>query len=418
MKIKRNILTLALGFIFLMGIIFSSCQGFTDYLKNQFPELDTTTYVYIDGTLMAPVVNSTLTVNKLLKGKTNSNSNVWLETDQDSLIHVKARFDSIMTIGASDLGFNVTVPAGTTVGPFAFTFTSSNISIPIPEVPGNIKFKAPSLLLEFANGLVINYDFKIDSIVSFVNNQPDPYSTSIVVNIPKSDGQTPATVNYTVDTTNFPDLQTIFQTRPDFLNFVATIDVPSQQLSNDLNLSQYLKVDAVIDLPLIIYTKDFVLADTTDFNLDLPDQVKSALLKIVFDNAIPLGGTVYMAIVDSAYTDTIALITNPDFANSTDTLNIMVGTKPVVLKPVVDLLPAQTDLAGNPITPVKSLSKVYLSPTAITNLANYSGAKRLLIIARFDTYNSDNGQFVKILSDSYLNVKIGAKIEYAASSSN
>ena len=128
-----------------------------------------------------------------------------------------------------------------------------------------------------------------------------------------------------------------------------------------------------------------------------------------------MGGTVYLAIVNSTVTDTIAVITNPDFAQSFDTLNITVGTKFVSLRPVVDLLPAETNMYGETINPIISVSKLHLSNTNIVNLQNAGGETKLLIFAKFNTYNSSNGWFVKILSTNYINLKLGAKIEYAGS---
>ncbi len=417
MKRKSLFFSLIIGVLF-ASLILQSCQGFGDYIKQQFPEFDTTTYVMIDGELMAPLVNSTKYISDFLPQSQDTTA-MWIEGDNEKLIHIKAKQDSVFSITGADLGVTVTLPANTPFGPVPLPPIVFEQALPMPSnMPGNIKFGGVKVTVITTNYLTVNVDANIDSI-KFFNSQTGQtafYKTDIAFSLTAANGTTPSIDTIVIDSTNFPSLGDALAIKPDKIRVVISGNVPSQTTTGDLSPNLSTNADLLIDLPLYLYAKDIVLADTTTVDLPISDSiVQDILVKAVVENSIPLGGKVYMAFVDTLVTDTLAVLTNPDFANSTDTLNVIIGGKLVTLRPVINMKPAETDLSGLPITPVVSVSKIHLTHDNIVNLQNYSGQKGLLIFAKFNTYNSDQGQFVKILSTNYVNIKLGAKVQYATS---
>ncbi len=418
MKRNRLLINVVISTFILVSFVLTSCQNFGDYLKSQFPEFDSTSYVEIDGTIMAPLVNSTKYIKDFLP-KSQDSTKFWIEVDKGDLLHIMARLDSSFVVTASDLGVNATWPANTPFGPVALPPIAFEQTVPLPSnMPGEIGLGSFAFTFILTNTLTIYAEANIDSL-RFYNSatgQTAFYSTNISFTIHASDGTNPAYDTVVIDSTNFPQLSEALAIKPDKVRLVISGNVPQQNPTADITTDQYVYSDLLVDIPLYLYAKDIVIADTTDIDLPLSDSViQDILVKAIAENAIPLGGTVYMAFVDSLVSDTLAVLTNPDFVTSTDTLNIIVGTKLVTLRPVIDLLPAETDLDGNPIRAVVSTSKLHLSHTNIVNLQNYNGKERLLIYAKFNTTNSDRPQFVKILSSNYLNIKIGAKVQYATS---
>ncbi len=418
MNLRKQLSRLLLGLMFTSSLILVSCQGFNDYIKQQFPEIDTTTYVRIDGQLMAPVANTTIYIKDLLP-KTKDSTSFWLEVDNNKLIHAKMRIDSLFSLQASTLGITATWPANIPFGPAPLPPIVFEQDLPSTgALPQGIQIGGISMKIFLSSTLTATIQAQVDSI-KFFNTQTGEsalYKVNIPFTIHAASGANPALDTIVIDSTTFPELAQAMAISPDKARFVLSGNIPKQTLTGDLQPSQSVNANLFVDIPLYIYSKNLMIVDTTEMNLPLNDSIfKDILVKAVAENDIPLGGKVYFAFVDSTITDTIAIPTNPDFVNSTDTLNVLIGTKSVTLRPVVDLKAAETDLAGNPITPILSVSKLDLSYTNIENLQNYNGKQYLLIFAKLNTYNSDRGQFVKILSSCYLHLKLGAKVQYSTS---
>ena len=418
MKRNKLFFRLIIGTFVLATFILASCQGFTDYLKSQFPEVDSTTYIAIDGTLMAPIANSTKYIREFLPDSQDS-TKFWIAVDQGKLIHIMARQNSIFTVTGADLGVNVTWPANTVFGPVPLPPIVFEQTVPMPSnIPGEIGFGDVKVMFVISNTLPLSIDATIDSIRFYntITGQTDFYKTTINFSLTAANGSTPSIDTIVVDSNNFPQLSQALDIKPDKVRFVISGRVPQQTPSSDIYPSHSVSSDMIVDLPLYLYARNIIISDTTALDLSLNDSIiQDILVKAVVENTIPLGGKVYLAFVDSLVTDTIAVLSNPDFANSTDTLNVFVGGKLVTLKPVIDLKPGETDMAGTPINAVISVSKLHLSHQNIINLQKTTGQKRLLIFAKFNTYRSDEPRFVKILSSNYLNIKLGAKVQYATS---
>ncbi len=418
MKRNKLFFRLIIGAFAFATFILVSCQGFTDYLKSQFPELDSTTYIVIDGTLMAPIANSTKYISEFLP-KSQDSTKFWIAVDQGKLIHIMARQNSVFTVTGADLGVNGTWPANTVFGPVSLPPIAFDQIVPIPSnIPGEIGFGDVAVKFVISNTLPLSINATIDSIRFYntVTGQTDFYKTTINFTLSPANGSTPSIDTVVVDSTNFPQISQALAIKPDKVRFVISGTVPRQTPSSNISSNQSVTSDMLVDVPLYLYARDIVIPDTTVIDLPLNDSIiQDILVKAVVENTIPLGGKVYLAFVDSLVTDTVAVLTNPDFANSTDTLNILVGTKLVTLRPVIDLKPGETDAAGTPINAVVSVSKLHLSHQNIISLQKITGQKRLLIFAKFNTYRSDEPRFVKILSSNYLNIKLGAKVQYATS---
>ncbi len=410
---------------FLVMLFFSSCQNFIDYTKSQFPELSDSSQVRLTGEVIAPVVHSEMTLGDLLQKLSNDTTKTWIEVDSTGLLHLMMRHDSVAHIVASDLGFNVPVAAGQNIPEITIPdLKTQDFSLPTPKnLPGVLYFFDPKLTLFIENDLVINYDIIIKQInlTNSTTNQENSYDDTINIAVNKAVGGVPGRSTEVIDSSNFPQFPAALALMPDLLNFKFDIYIPSQQIDEALNLDQGVTIGTLFDIPLVFYAKDVMISDTANFALDLSkyDLIDSLSidLKSIVGNGIPLGGRLYMILTDSSVIDTIGVIPAgaPDLVN--DTISLVIGGKYVRASAALKFDPAEVDQYGNPINVTESISHIQMPQYMLENLRNFNlmhpGEKvKILIIAKFNTYKSDQGQVVRVYENNQLIVKLGAKINY------
>ncbi len=426
-KAMKKLIYTLLNFL-LITLLFTSCQQFQDYFKQQFPELDTTTYLNADGTILAPVAKTTITLGDIIPTKDTADGSFWIETDKDSVYHFKFYQADAFNITVADLGFTQDISVSSS--PVAITIPESNITnletdyfdIEIPSsLPGTIYIADPKLTLFLSSDVVLDFDATISSFIvqKSSTGETKTYPSNIVLSLKQAVPPDTYDTTIAVDKTNFPDFPDLVSFLPDKMKFAFDIHIPSQELQNDLLTTQKVTADYMVDIPFMFYANNIIISDTVDFSLDLSSLENFSYLdvdlKLIVDNQIPLGGKFYLAITNETVTDTIGVIPagTPDLEN--DTLHVIIGGKDVVLSAAMKFDPGQTDQEGNPTNPVETLTHVKLPNYLVQALKTYTGKTKLLVIAKFNTYNADQGQVVKILSDNYIKLQIGAKVDYSAS---
>ncbi len=410
---------------FVVMLFFSSCQNFINYTKSQFPELSDSTQIRLAGEVIAPVVHSDLTLGDLLKKVSSDTTKTWIQVDSTGLLHLMMRQDSIAHIVVSDLGFNAPVGEGQIIPEMNIPdLKTHDFSLPTPKnLPGILYFFEPKLTLFIENYIVLNYNIIIKQInlTNSKANQEQSYQDTIIISVDKAVDGVPGRSTDVIDTNNFPQFPEALSFMPDLISFNFDINIPSQTLDESLDLSQGVTLGALFDIPLVFYAKDVMIIDTANFALDLSkyDLIDSLSidLKSIIGNGIPLGGRLYMILTDSSVIDTIGVIPAgaPDLVN--DTISLVIGGKYVRASAALKFDPAEVDQYGNPTNVTQAISHIQMPQYMLENLRNFNlqhpGEKvKMLVIGKFNTYNSSQGQVVRVYANNKLDVKLGAKINY------
>jgi hypothetical protein len=405
--------------LFMALILLPSCKDFQQYFSEQFPELDTLTYLRADGTILLPVANSTVSLSDVLPDKVGK---FWIEVDSDSLLHIRGYQPSAININVLDLGFSSDISAGTPIPQATIpNLESALFDIPnVQDIPGIFYVADPKIVAYIRSEMALDFNVNITSIYleNTQTGENGTYASNISIPIVASPPDTAFHTQAVVDTSNFPEFPDALLFKPNKMKFVFDIVIPDQTLQYDLITTQKVTADLSIDIPFVFYAKDVIIIDTSDFNLDLTkfEQVQSLTvdLKMIINNDIPLGGRFYLIITDSTITDTIGVIPSgtPDLVN--DTINLVIGTKPVTASAAFKFDAAQTNEQGEAIQPYQTITHFVMPNYMVQNIRNYGNKHmKLLVIAKFNTYNADQGQLVRIYSYNKFSLKIGAKIDYA-----
>ncbi len=417
------------GLLIFIGLLFlASCSQFQSYFQNQFPELDTTTYMRLNGEILAPVAKANVTLGDLIPKKQDSEK-FWIEVDSSQLIHIRAKKSDIFSFTLADLGYTppsipiikVNLPA-TNLLPFWTPAVPINLNT---KLRGTVFLDSPKVDIILRSYITANVDVKIDSLnfANSITGVSQTYPSEISLQIPASDGVNPSIAHAVIDRYSFDSLPYALLIKPDQMKIHVLPSIPAQDVSTIPTTDQKIEGDLSVDIPTILYLKDVILTDTTDFALNQLADFNGKLavyLKTLVDNGIALGGKFYLAVTDKYFTDTIFTFPATSSAQANDTLSIFVGPHVVTLSPAFYFDPAITDQLGNVISNANTTSVIKLPEYAVEAIKNYlkddpKKVMKLLIIAKLNTYNSDKPQVVRINANQKISIKIGAKIDYDTS---
>ncbi len=416
--------------LFFIGILifFTSCKDFGNYFKEQFPEItsDTTVYVRLNGAVIVPVASSEVTLGDLLPKSQDSNK-YWIEVDSSNLFHIMSKKDSVLNFGTSSIGYSTHVDAGTPILEATIPgFETEEFKFPSPKnIPGIFYFFDPKIHLYVDNNIVLDFVIQIRrvDVRNSVTGNTGSYTANIDVPVTHATDQSHSYVESLIDTANFHDFPSALSILPDFIKLGFQIYIPSQTLNYDLNPDQQVVLSTLVDLPLVFYAHDVTIIDTAQFKYSLAmlqeiDSL-SADLKAIIDNGIPLGGRLYLILTNETVTDTIGVVPagTPDLVN--DTVTLVIGTKTVVASAAFKFLPAEVDSVGNPDKVVQTISHLLLPQYLLEHLRDYNvnhpgSIPKLIIVGKFNTYHSDQGQVVRIYANNKLKIRLGLKTVYDA----
>ncbi len=399
----------------ILGILLlSSCQNFDQYLKDQFPETDTSTYVMLDGTFALPLIDSKITLAELLPDM--DTSSVWIEADANDVLHLMIKQSGAYSLTAEDAGITNDLPTGYVIPaditiPPAWMDPLMNFDLFNDMPPGLVYFDDPKITLIVRSELALEMSIDVDSGV-FVNNADNAtvYSDcNETINLSPNGSDTVVFDN--ANLTNLSDGLAIY---PDQIGVKFGITIPSQTTAGDVATSDQVFVDYLVDLPMQLYVKDLVVTDTSEINLggDATQMIKDLTLKVVDKNGMALGASLFIVFTDSLYQDTIATIKQVN-APADDTLTLPFANGARTLNVAYVLDPCETDIAGNTLPAENVVHYISLPQYAIDAINKYK-PNRMIIGVKFNTYNSSLPQVVKIKSEDYIDLKIGAKIVFEA----
>ncbi|MCF6184921.1 MAG: hypothetical protein L3J56_09955, partial [Bacteroidales bacterium] len=212
-----------------------------------------------------------------------------------------------------------------------------------------------------------------------------------------------------LDTTEVPLLSQVFSPVPQFISFyLSSGSHTPQTLPYAVTGDEKMNIDVDIDLPLDAKLDTIVMADTMNFTLFNDERIKSATLKIKFDNGFPIDGFTQIYFTDSTATGGTGNIIDSVF---TDTNLINISEEGWHLES------AETDAQGIVTVPHESDIFIFLNQNRIKNLIQRHASK-MIIRGNLNSYMQDTGLFIKILGDYTMGVQIAVKLDFEASTNN
>lgn len=178
-------------------------------------------------------------------------------------------------------------------------------------------------------------------------------------------GAGPLAIDYEVDASINPDMDTSIR------GFITD--------------SSYYKVRVDVDLPLYGWAFDFLTQDTFELSFDQYDQVDEAEFKIVTENDMPLG---------------------------VDIQGYFLDENGVVLDSLLDdrqRLVSAAGVNGEGVA-VETATETTYVPFSMERFDKILPTKKLIVVASFSSTNAPD-QFVKILANQDVRIRIGAKFK-------
>jgi hypothetical protein len=300
-------------------------------------------------------------------------------------------------------GSGFPIPADST----ALQSDTSKLKVYTKFVDGKLFFKNPSITFRIDNAIPVITYFKMDT-VTFHNADGLAISHTsdkdYVIDAPTISGEIIHS-DVVIDTTELPILPEVFSPVPKFISFYMSMGNHSMQnLPFDVTGNEQIKVDVDIDLPLDARLDTVVMTDTANFmqNKNFPDWIKTATLRIRFINGFPLQTNTQIYFADTTATGDIGSIIDSVFTDS-ETGWVME--------------PAQTDANGIVTTSQPSNIEIILDQNRIDFLRQ-NNASKLIIVAKLNSWNTQQGQFVKILGYYKMGVRISLKVDIEGSPFN
>jgi len=397
------------AFLFTIIIFSNSCRK--NFSLKEFENL-TTDSLHFEGSFAAPVVNTELTLINFLPKK---DSSLWAEVDDNNLIHLRMYYKDLLNPAMSDIYPAVPYPiiSGIPIPPDTFSIQTDTSKMKVYNnfLSGKLFFQNPSVTFHIDNYIPIVTFFKVDTLTFHQADGTALTHTSaneFTINAPTAAGSFEHS-DIVIDTANVPILAQVFSPVPKFISFyLSTGSHTIQTLPFDVDGSEQMKVDADIDLPLDARLDTIIMTDTMNFSITNDTRVKSATLKIKFNNGFPIDGLTQIYFTDTTATGEPGIIVDSVF---TDTNHINISEEGW------HLAPAETDAQGIVTVPHESDILIFIDQTRILNLIQRHATK-IIIRGKLNTYNSVSGQFIKILGDYAMGVQIAVKLDFEASTNN
>jgi hypothetical protein len=395
--------------IIILTILFlaSSCRK--NFNINEFENLNNDSLSF-EGSLAGPVINTEL---KLVNFVPENDSSLWIEIDENDLIHLRMYYKDLIVVKMQDIyptpdvlypaAPGIIVPAKTK----ELKTDTSKMKVYSNILTGKLYFQNPSFKFNIRNYIPVVTFFNADTLTFYnYENTAISHTEHTEYHIPAPSGYgTYADTSIIIDTASMPVLDDVFAPVPRFFSFsISTGSHNPQVLPYGVTGEEEMHIDVDVDLPLDARLETIVMSDTINFMWDSEtfEQIKSATLKVRFKNGFPIDGFSQIYITDTTATGDIGNIIDSLF---TDT------SLPDVTNEGWHLNPAETDAQG--IVTISDVSEIIvsLSQERLNFLIN-SHASRLLIVGKLNSYLSNTGFFVKLLGKYTMGVQIAVKVDY------
>lgn len=404
---KINLKLFMLLFISI-SIIFSSCKkDIGEFLNEQFPEPNNMSNdILINGQVAAPLVDTKLTLRNFIP---STDSSLWAEVDSNDLVHLRMYFKNVLDLKASDI-YGLPIVGVVPADSATIKTDTNKLKIYDNVLSGHLFFNDPRFTFIIKNEIPITTFIRFDSIVLYKDGEvflAARDENKHYIDAPTQPGEIKKT-SILVDKNSIPDFEQFFSPIPKFTSFQITAGSDQNQTvpasyGGALTGNEKIKVDVDIDLPLDAHLVDFVMGDTIPFVVDSIkniEQIKSVTFKMILDNEFPVGGKIQASFVDTnnngGIDDTIMTLFDGD------------GW---------DFQTAITDPNGVTTSSVVSEMIVTLTQEQLDRLKKYHASK-ILISAKFNSYQSQTGQDIKIFGRYQLGVKMGIKVDYSGNTSD
>jgi hypothetical protein len=333
--------------------------------------------------LTGPTGNSFNILSSVLKAWIDPNGNPIVITGSDSL-EVLVNFEGLVIDYAKGYFGTQNFLSGE-------KFTNFDLFKKITS--GTLNLQDLHLVLTIINGFGVDASLLIHEIKSFNSNSNTTVSliSSIIENTihvnraqetyNPSNPVIPTVTSFNLDNTNFKQL---IENLPDKLGYsldISTDPLGNVSSGNDFVYNNYgFRADLDLEIPLSFMAQNLTLTDTVDFSLSKPSgyDINYGTLTLIADNGFPFFASAQMYLLDE---------------NNSITDSLMNGNNTIVSAPV--------DASGKVISKKRSMIPVAVSGKKLENLYN---AKRMIIVARFNTTNQPN--YIKIYADYLLDLKL------------
>jgi hypothetical protein len=333
--------------------------------------------------LTGPTGNSFNILSSILKGWTDPNGDTVQITNTDSL-EVLVNFEGLVFDYAKGYFGTQNFQSGE-------KFTEFDLFKKITS--GTLNLEDLHLVLTVINGFGVDASLLIHEIKSFNSNSNTTVSlvSSIIENTihvnraqetyNPSNPVLPTVTSFNLDNTNFKQL---IENLPDKLGYsldISTNPLGNVSSGNDFVHSGYgFRADLDIEIPLSFMAQNLTLTDTVDFSLTKPSDydINYGTLTLIADNGFPFSALAQIYLLDE---------------NNSITDSLMNNNNSIVSAPINAL--------GKVISKKRSMIPVAVSGTKLDNLYN---AKRMIIVAKFNTTNQPN--YIKIYADYLLDLKL------------
>ena len=259
---------------------------------------------------------------------------------------------------------------------------------------GQIEFTNPSIGFGFDNSFGVPMAINFNQITAVEENTGNSESLNgqalqnpFVINAPMAPG---GDVNstLTLTTANTGNMTSIISPTPKKLIFDISGEVNPGGGSNLNFLTDESRLSSNIELimPLEGFAKNFVLYDTLELSLDLPDLVESVEFKFGADNGFPFKIEADLVFVDENF-DTLIVLTQP---NS----NVLAA--------------APVDINGR-VSQIKTSTLDFV--VSKEDAEFLKDTKHLLIRATTNTYQAAQGEIIKLYDDYSMELRLGMLIK-------
>ena len=368
--------------------------------------------LHFEGSVAIPIVNSELTLANFIP---SDDSTLWIEIDDSDLIHLRMYYKDFILIRMNEI-FPIPYPAQNGFPVPADTIElqsdTSKLKVYNSMIGGKLFFKNPKVTFLIDNMIPIITFFKLDTL-TFHNIDEEAITntghTSYPINAPTILGES-AFSEVVIDTAEMPILPQVFSPVPQYISFYISAGSNTQQnLPFAVTGEEEMVIDVDIDLPLTARLDTIVMTDTTDFDWagDTYEQIKTATLKIKFDNGFPVDGFAQIYFTDTTDTGDIGFIVDSVFTD--------IGND--VTEDGWHLESAETDAAGIVTISHESEIVIFLDQERIKYLKD-SHASKIIIRGKLNSYDSHTGFFIKLLGSYKMGVQIAVKADFDASTND
>jgi hypothetical protein len=392
---KKRKLTILAAIIAIVAYL-SSCTN-PNFLNEQFPEVSNmSTDLLIDGQIAAPVVNTTFSLNNFIPNV--KDSSMWLEIDQNNLIHLRMLMKDAFKIGVRDI-FPAPIPLPGTIPADSIKKNTDTISMPaLDKLQGHLFFDNPKIKIIFHNSMPIQLFFRIDTLSFLSNNSSGILKQNIRHYIDAGPGLSKYKTSELLldkNSPGFANFPLMFTPVPQDVFLRLTLGTETSQTYSGTD-HDTLKADVDLDFPLEMHLDNLAMNDTTNFSIDSSNNISEIKFKLFLTNEFPLGGKIKITFYD----------TTADGKINNKILDLFPGNG-------LDFKSSITNSSGLTTASTTTSIIVDLTKEKIDSLKNLHASK-IYINAVLNSYNSNVPQTVKLLSTYKLGIKLGVKISYSA----